>query len=74
MAAAPLPKCHGTPASAELPPAERASMTASLLEQVPEAELQPLLLHLAMLRQPPQLLELLEATTAPRTPSLPRRA
>ena len=59
---------------AELPPAERASMTASLLEQVPEAELQPLLLHLALLRQPPQLLELLEATAAPRTHPLPRRA
>ena len=46
---------------AELPPAERASMAASLLEQVPEAELQSLLLRLMLLRQPPQLLELLEA-------------
>ena len=53
---------------AELPPAERASMTASLLEQVPEAELQPLLLQLVLLRQPPQLLELLEAAAAPLTP------
>ena len=51
---------------AELPPAERASMTAALLEQVPEAELQPLLLQLVLLRQPPQLLELLEAAAAPR--------
>ena len=54
---------------AELPPAERASMTAALLEQVPEAELQPLLLQLVLLRQPPQLLELLEAAAAPRIPS-----
>ena len=49
---------------AEMPPAERASMTASLLEGVPDAELQQLLLELLLLRSPPQLLELLDVAAA----------